>query len=143
MSKDADGNYYIDKSVWKDKGELINVTVDMKSFLDKIEITQDNEDVYILLEGIANLVSPKVEKDTSKDDDKKDDNKKDDQDIPEEEKYDCTIVKGTFTTKYKDEDLNVSAEDEATLIVRNINPVIKGISYGQDYICLLYTSRCV
>lgn len=76
LSKDADGNYYIDKSVWKDKGELINVTVDMKSFLDKIEITQDNEDVYILLEGIANLVSPKVKKDTSKDDDKKDDNKK-------------------------------------------------------------------
>ena len=134
LSKDADGNYYIDKSVWKDKGELINVTVDMKSFLDKIEITQDNEDVYILLEGIANLVSPKVKKDTSKDDDKKDDNKKDDQNIPEEEKYDCTIVKGTFTTKYKDEDLNVSDEDEATLIVRNINPVIKGISYGQDYI---------
>ncbi|MCI9565148.1 MAG: hypothetical protein HFG30_03950 [Eubacterium sp.] len=110
FSKDDDGNYYIDRSKWENKGEILSVSVNVKKFEKEINLTEDNKDVYVVLEGTANTVTPNGNA--------------------------ANAIKpvGTFETKYKDEDLNVKATDPATMIVANINPVIRGISYGRKWL---------
>ena len=99
LIKDSDGNYYIDKSKWESEGELLSATVNVNTFEKNIQLTAANKDIYVVLEGHANIVTPKGRK------------------------YGITTT-GEFTTKYKDESLNIKEEDAATMIVAESNPLI-------------------
>ncbi len=119
FSKDADGNYYIEKNKWSSKGEILSVNVEVKKFAENIVLDNDNIDIYVALEGQANIYTPNPNTGSEK---------------PENVKEYGIRPQGTFETKYSDADLNVYSKDKATMHVSNINPVIRGYSYGKKYL---------
>ncbi len=119
FKQDKDGNYYLEKSAWETKGKLVDLVIEIKKFAEKIEINSDNEDIYIALEGYANIFTPNPNTGNEK---------------PDKIKEYGLVISGKFETKYNDAELDVEHTDNARLWVRNINPVIKGYSYGREYL---------
>ncbi|MDE6111629.1 MAG: hypothetical protein K2F65_06915, partial [Eubacterium sp.] len=101
-TKDANGNYVLDKNAWKASGELLSFDVNFKSFASNIKM---DDDIFVAVEGYGNIPGGTTKP---------------------------IKITSTFETDYVDEELNKKSTDPAQLVVKQTNPKVTAYGYHKD-----------